>query len=169
MQVEDVNLRVLRRGDGTLELADLLESKVERSTASFRQRPRAGRFVLEIRAGTVTLIDEASKTRLQLQNVEGEGVREGQRTVINQMRGTLNGGPFHFAGELDGSGDAPRFEGRFRADDVVLDDGMSMLRYAVPVLAGASLNLKGHLDSDLYLQGQGATWEDLRRTLAATG
>ena len=71
----------------------------------------------------------------------------------------LNGGPFQFVGELDRTGGSPGFEGRFQADDVVLDDGMSVLRYAVPVLAGAPLNLKGHLDSDVYVQGRGATWD----------
>ena len=169
LEVDGINLRVLRRADGTLELADFLEPRAERRSPSNRNHRGPGRLVIQIRAGTLTLIDEPSKTRLHLQNVEGEAVREGQRTIIHQMRGMLNGGPFHFVGQLDRTGDAPRFEGRFRAEDVVLDDGMSVLRYAVPVLAGAPLNLKGRLDSDLYLQGEGSTWEAVRRSLAGHG
>jgi len=169
LDIEDVNLRVLRRGDGTLELAELFQPRLERSSPSNRKRNGPDRLVVQIRAGTLTLIDEPSKTRLHMRNVEGDGVCEGDRTIIHQMRGMLNGGPFHLVGQLDRTGDAPRFEGRFRAEDVVLDDGMSLLRYAVPVLAGAPLNLKGHLHSDLYLQGQGSTWPALRRTLAGHG
>jgi hypothetical protein len=81
----------------------------------------------------------------------------------------LNGGPFQFAGVLDRSGEIPSFETKFHADDVVLDDGMSMLRYAVPVLAGASLNLKGHLDTEFYVHGKGKTWDAVRESLAGQG
>jgi len=169
LEVDGVNLRVLRRGDGTLELADFLESRTERTGPSDRKHSVPGRLEIQIRGGTLTLIDESSKTRLHFQNVDGEVVREGHRVIIHQMRGILNGGPFHLVGQLDRTGDAPRFEGRFRADDVVLDDGMSVLRYAVPVLAGASLNLKGRLNSDLYLEGEGSSWPALRPTLAGHG
>ena len=46
---------------------------------------------------------------------------------------------------------------------------MNALRYAVPVLAGTSLNLKGHLDADVYLQGRGATGDAVSRSLAGHG
>jgi AsmA protein len=46
---------------------------------------------------------------------------------------------------------------------------MRLLRYAVPVLAGSTLYMKGHLDTDLYLHGKGRTWESLSRTLAGQG
>jgi AsmA-like C-terminal region len=85
------------------------------------------------------------------------------------LRGVLNGGPCQFVGELDRTGSEPRFEGRIQAQDVVLDDGMSVLRYAVPVLAGASLNLKGHLNTDVYLQGRGATGDTLSQSLTGHG
>ena len=60
-------------------------------------------------------------------------------------------------------------EARFRAEKVVLDDGMRLIRYAVPVLAGSSLDLKGQVDLDLYLQGKGKTWDTLSRTLTGHG
>ncbi|MFI5458339.1 MAG: AsmA-like C-terminal region-containing protein [Isosphaerales bacterium] len=169
MAFDGVNLRVLRRADGTLELADFLEPRPESRSPSDRAHRGPAPLVIQIRSGTVTLIDEPSKTRLHLQNVEGEAVREGHRAIIHLMRGMLNGGPFHVDGHLDRTGDTPRFEGRFRAENVVLDDGMSLLRYAVPVLAGAPLNLKGRLNSDLYLHGEGSTSRALLRSLAGHG
>ncbi len=169
VEVEGGVLRVLRRADGTLELADLMEprAKDDRSGGTLHRTP--GPVVVKIRNATVTLIDEASQNRLHLENVDSEALRDGERIVIENLRGQLNGGPIQFAGQLDRSGNVPVVEGRFRTEDVVLDDGMRVLRYAVPVLAGASLNLKGHLNSEIYLKGQGRTWDAVSRTLSGQG
>ena len=149
----------MRRADGSLELADFILPPQKRQKSPRRRRRRTGANRRpDSRARTVTLIDEPSKTRLHLLNVEGDGTCEGKRIVVDNLRGILNGGPFQFSGQLDRTGDEPTLEARFRAEKVVLDDGMRLLRYAVPVLAGASLNLKGNLDTDLYLQGKGKTW-----------
>ena len=115
------------------------------------------------------MIDLPSQTRLHMTNAAGEAVLEDRRILVKNLRGVLNGGPCQFVGELDRRGSEPRFEGRIQAQDVVLDDGMSVLRYAVPVLAGTSLNLKGHLDTDIYLQGRGATGDALSQSLAGHG
>src|ERR1700677_3438898 len=104
-----------------------------------------------------------------MQTAAGEGVLEDRRILIQNLRGSLNGGPCRFVGELDRTGNEPRFEGRIQAQDHVLDDGMSVLRYAVPVLAGTSLNLKGHLNTDVYLQGRGATGDTLSQSLTGHG
>jgi len=169
VEIDGGVLRILRRADGTLELADLIEPRPKNGRSSDRSHRSPGAVVFHIRSGTVTLIDEPSKSRLHLENVEGEGLREGERVVIQSLRGQINGGPFQFAGQLDRSGEVPSIEGRLRAEDVVLDDGMRMLRYAVPVLAGASLNLKGHLNSEIYLKGQGSTWDAVSRSLSGQG
>jgi AsmA protein len=169
VEVDGARLRVLRRGDGTLELADLLRPVHERPIARDGKHHDPGHVFVKVRRSAVTLIDESSQTRLHLADVDGEAVRDGYRTTIERMRGTLNGGPVHLVGQLDRTGDAPRFEGRFRVEDVVLDDGMSLLRYAVPVLAGTQVNLKGRLTAALYLQGEGSTWPALRRSLAGHG
>jgi AsmA protein len=168
VHVDGVNLRVLRRADGTFELADLIKPATA-PTGEFKPHTSPKRVVIHIRGGTLTVVDEPSRTRLHMRNVECEAVREDQKTVIEKMRGVLNGGPFQFVGELDRTQREPSVVARFQAEDVVLDDGMSALRYAVPVLAGASLHLKGHLNSDLYVQGQGSNWDALSRSLVGHG
>jgi AsmA protein len=162
-------LRVLRRGDGSLELADFIMPPPKDPRDRGRSSNGSERIAIVIHSATVAVVDEPSKSHFRLQNVEGEGAVEGRRVVIDHLRGTLNGGPFQFSGQLDRSGEEPTFEARFRADRVVLDDGMRLLRYAVPVLAGASLDMRGNLDADLYLQGKGKTWKSLSGSLAGHG
>jgi hypothetical protein len=169
LEVEGVKLRVLRRGDGSFELADFLGS--DRTVEPIREGTRgANRLDVQIHNATIELIDEPSKTKLVLKKVEGEAARDGNQTVIQLLRGTINGGPFRFAGQLDRSGPDPKMEGRFFADDVVLDDGMSeILRYVVPILAGSSLNLKGRMHADFHLSASGSTRESLSRSLVGEG
>jgi AsmA protein len=168
-EVSGAQLRVLRRRDGTVELADFLAPKdPQRQPDGVHRRP--GPVVVQLRNCTVSLIDEASETHFALLDVEGEAIRTLDHTNVERMRGTMNGGLFHFSGQFERTGPTPRFEGRFRADDVALDDGMSALRYVVPVLAGAPLDLiSGRLRATLYLQGEGATWPTVRQSLAGQG
>jgi hypothetical protein len=168
LNLEGMKLRVLRRADGTLEIADLIRPDVTAKNFS-EHRHDEGEFVFHIRSGDLTIIDEASQTRLHMRNVEGDGIRSDRRLVVKNLRGLLNGGAFHFVGQVDRTDGVPTIEGRFQAEDVVLDDGMSALRYAVPVLAGAPLNLKGHLGADINVQGRGATWDALRASLVGHG
>ena len=168
LELDGMNLRVLRRSDGSLEIADLIQLDTKAKSLSDHHRDLGG-FAFHIRSGDLTLIDEASQTRLHMRNVEGDGIRSDRKLVVKNLRGTLNGGAFHFVGQVDRTDGVPTVEGQFQAEDVVLDDGMSALRYAVPVLAGAPLNLKGHVDSDIYLQGRGATWDALSSSLVGHG
>jgi AsmA protein len=167
--VEGVSLRVLRRADGSLELADLIQASPRTPQQSGRKQQLTDRIVVGFRRAEVTLIDEPSRTRLHLKNVEGEGSRDGDQFILHEMHGTLNGGAFRLAGRLLRTVDGPFVKAQVRAEDVVIDDGMSLLRYAVPVLAGASLNWRGHLNSDLYIEGQGKTWDAVSRSLAGHG
>jgi len=169
LEVEGVKLRVLRRSDGTFELADLLGTDRPSLPSNGGHRD-SDRLAVQIRNGTIELIDEPTKTKLLLKNVEGEGTRAGRLTFIHHLRGTINGGPFRFSGQLDRSGPVPSMEGRFFADEVILDDGMSeILRYVVPVLAGSPLNLKGRMHSDFHLQSRGTTRDVLSQSLAGEG
>jgi AsmA-like C-terminal region len=168
IKVDGVDLRVLRRTDGTLEIADLVRRETEPQSHSDSHSGKSS-LVIHIQGGSATLIDLMSQTRLHMQNVEGEATRTEAKTVINHLRGVLNGGPFQVVGEVDRTTSVPSIECRFQAQDVVLDDGMNALRYAVPVLAGAPLNLKGHLTSELYIQGNGSTWDAFSRSLVGHG
>jgi AsmA-like C-terminal region len=168
VEAAGVKLRVLRRADGTLEIADVVRPDEHHRNPASRHRD-APPLVAQIRGASVTFIDEPSQTRLHMQNVEGQGILENRRILVQNMRGALNGGRFQVVGELDRTGTEPKFEGRFQAQDVVLDDGMSVIRYAVPVLAGTTLNLKGHLDADVSLRGQGAKGDTLSQSLAGNG
>jgi hypothetical protein len=168
LELDGMNLRVLRRSDGSLEIADMIQLDTKAKSPSDHHRDLGG-FAFHIRSGDLTLIDEASQTRLHMRNVEGDGIRSDRKLVVKNLRGTLNGGAFHFVGQVDRTDGVPTVEGQFQAEDVVLDDGMSALRYAVPVLAGAPLNLKGHVNSDIYLQGRGATWDALSSSLVGHG
>jgi AsmA protein len=169
LEVQGVKLRVRRRIDGTFELADLLRTDRPPLPSSGGDRA-SDHLALQIRDGTIELIDEPTKTKLVFKNVEGEGTRKGSLALIHHLRGTINGGPFRFSGQLDRSGPVPGVEGRFCADEVILDDGMSeVLRYVVPVLAGSPLNLKGRMHSDFHLRARGATCDALSRSLAGAG
>jgi uncharacterized protein involved in outer membrane biogenesis len=172
LEADGVKLRVLRRQDGTVELADLLQPVPGPSTGPIATSARpavADRVVVQIRHASVTVVDEPTETRLHLEDVEGEVSCEGRRTVIDHLRGLLNGGPFRFGAQLDRTASALSLEAQFRADDVTLDQGMRVLRYVVPVLDGAPSALKGRLHADLYVQGRGATWGTLCQSLVGQG
>jgi AsmA protein len=172
LEADGVQLRILRRQDGTVELADLLRPVPEVQTGSIARRPDpspADRVSIQVDHASITVVDEPTETRIHLEEVQGKGFCEGRRTVIDHLRGQLNGGSFHFAARLDRTAQALSLEAQFRADDVTLDQGMRVLRYVVPVLAGPPKALSGRLHADLYLQGEGSTWETLCQSLVGQG
>ncbi len=82
---------------------------------------------------------------MTLEGVHGEGTREDDGSLRFSLSGLWNQGPFQFTANFDRSLSQPFFDGQFKASDVVMDQGMSVIRYAVPVLAGAPVELKGRL------------------------
>jgi AsmA protein len=172
LEADQVDLRVLRRADGTVELADLIRpvpGPTSGSNTAGRPSSPAGRVAVQVRRAKLRVVDEPTQTWLHLEDVEGEGFREGCRIVVDHLRGNLNGGPFRFAAQLDRTASALSIEARFRADDVTVDQGMKVLRYVVPVLAGSTPALKGRLHADLYVQGHGPSWETLSQSLVGQG
>jgi uncharacterized protein involved in outer membrane biogenesis len=163
IDVEGVALRVLRRADGSLELGDLVKKPAEPRMPGEEASERD--VVVRVRDATVTLIDEPTQTRLQFVGVEGRATCTGRVARVPEMAGTFNGGMITLAAQLDRSGAAPRFEGQIKARDVDLDDGMKALGYLVPALAGTGPGVDGTLALDLYLEGQGNTPEELRKSL----
>jgi AsmA protein len=171
LEVEGGSLRVLRREDGTFELADLVRSQGTRSPGLSTEPHRCGPSKLKAKLSKihVVLIDQPTRTQLRFRDVEGEGNWEGERAFVATLSGQLNEGSFQFTAHLDRSNGEPTFEGQFRASDVGLDQGMNALRYLVPVLAGAPGQLQGRLAMDVYLRGHGATREMLGKTLVGHG
>ncbi len=169
IEIDGSQLRVMRRADGSLELADLVLPPPRDKNGRYREDHGSEPITVQFRETDVSVIDEPSNSVLHLRSVEGDASREGKRLVVHNMRGTLNGGPFQFSGQLDRSGEELAMELKFRAEKVVLDDGMRLIRYAVPVLAGSTLDLKGQLDTDMHLQATGKTWPAISRTLSGRG
>ncbi len=164
---------MLRRADGSLELGDPTRSTdaSERSWDGNSESPRArAPLAVQIHDATIELMDEYTKTRILLENVEGDGSCEDKLNSVHNLCGTVNGGLFRFAGHVDRTPPTTRFQGRFIADDVTLDDGMTgLLRYVVPVLAGSSLHLKGKMHTDLLLHGNGTNLAALSHSLQGQG
>ena len=170
LEADGVELRILRRGDGTVELADLIRPVPPPPAApNGPAPPDEARITVQVHRASVTVIDEPTRTRVGVQDVEGEGYVEGRVLAVEHLRGAINGGAFRFAARMDRTASALAAEAQLRADDVAIDNGMGALRYIVPVLAGGSSAVKGRLHADLYIQGQGASWPALCRGLAGHG
>lgn len=169
IDVEGAEVRVLRRADGTVELADLLGPLPPRTGRGGRTAGAEGRVVVRLRGGTVTVVDQPTQSRLRLTDVVGEGFAEGPIAVVEHLRGATNGGEIRFAGRVDRTAGDLAAEAQVRADDVALDGGMRVLRYIVPVLPAAADALKGRLSADIHLSGRGATWPALSRAISGHG
>ena len=160
--------RVLRRADGKVELADLIRPVPPPAVSLSGRWKRPEHIAVQVRNAHVTVVDMPTQTQLQLLDVEGEGHSEGPRAVVNHLRGTLNGGRFRFAAQLDRTAQALGLKTQFRAEDVQLDDGMKILRYVVPVLAGAPRPSRGG-SMPTSMPRWGATWRELCSSLAGRG
>ena len=171
VDVQGLRLRVLRRKDGCLELADLLRpnATVPLASSDPDQVVESSALEFRFRDATVLVIDEATGTHLEVTGVEGRGTCQGPLASITELRGTLNGGTIRLAARLDRSDTSPGFEGQVRLRDVRLGPGMALLAYLVPVLSGTSGDLDGILSLDLYLRGRGDTRASIRETLVGQG
>jgi AsmA protein len=171
IEVEGVKLRVLRRADGSLELADLLrpdgDAKVITPPTSEVCEPSG--LEVTVSGAMVTIVDEPTGSKLELTGVSGRGTCQGCVAHVTQLRGSVNGGTFELAAQADKSEAVPRFEGQLRVRGAGLSQGMSALGYLVPVLAGTRSGLDGKLTLDLYLRGQGDTREGLAESLVGQG
>jgi len=168
LEITGARLRVQRRADGSVELADLVRaSEPTKSGASQSRSAMSLRFRLQ--DARIQLVDEPTRSSVTFEHVDGDGVWEDGKSVSASLYGFVNGGPFQLDGALDRTPGRPSFEGHFNAEQVRLDDGMAVLRYLVPVLAGASPKVGGMLKMDMYLRGEGETVDRLRETLLGHG
>ena len=169
LRIDGLTLRVLRRADGTFELADSDPAPAQTAAAVAKGSAEPSALRFSFADARVTVIDASSGSRLELTGAEGRGSWEGRHATITEAHGTLNGGQFDLAATLDRSGPAPTVEGEFRAAKVALDRGMEFLDYLAPVRGGSAAGLEGRLDLNVHLRGQVTGRADLRRTLVGRG
>lgn len=172
VQVRGLDLRVLRRADGTLEVGDLLaggDAPEKRTQTADAPAPEsaATRFLLE--NAHVVVIDEPTGTRLEFDGVTARGSRRPGRVELEEMSGGLNGGHFALAAQYDTTAAEPSFEGHLLAKAVRLDGRMRALAYLAPILGDRSASVDGQLDLDLFLRGGGPDGEDLAKSLIGQG
>jgi uncharacterized protein involved in outer membrane biogenesis len=170
VEVDGAILRVFRRLDGSFELADL----IKQPPGDRAGRPGAGTcqgesLVVKLSNSTIELVDEPSRTHLHLTNAWGEGLWERRKLTVRKLEGNLNGGSVRLCGNLDATGAGRVFEVALVAQDVVLDDGMSAIRYVVPAVSGAALKWKGKLAADVRVRGSGVDWDAISRSLDGRG
>jgi uncharacterized protein involved in outer membrane biogenesis len=172
---EGIHLRLLRHADGSLELADLFApakgGTPERRETAESEDAGSSEAGLEIvaRNATVVVVDEPTGTTLEFTKIAARGTYEGGRARIVELRGDLNGGSVELAAQVECDGSQPRYEGQLRFRDVALDSHMKALAYLAPVCAGMDDELEGKLALDLYLQGEGADRESVRKSLVGSG
>ncbi len=171
LQADGATLRVLRRNDGSFELADLDILDKSRTGGAHTEPHHCGpsKLLAIVHQCRVLLLDQPSHTQLTFDEVEGQGNWEVGNGFVATLSGRLNQGPFEFTAHVDRASGPPDFEGEFRASDVVLDQGMTVLRYLVPVLAGSAGELQGQMALHVYLRGRGVSRESLARTLVGNG
>jgi AsmA protein len=178
VEADGVDLRIHRGPDGSLEFGDLLRSSRDPgppAAAAPAPTPEAkgaggpDSLAFRLRNARIRVIDEPTATSLDFADLEGNGTWHAARVTLDTLRGTLNGGHFELSAQLDRSAAAPAFEARLHAERVKLGVGMGALSYLVPVLAGETSGVEGKLDLDLALRGQGATPDDLLRSLSGKG
>ncbi len=169
IEVDGMDLRVLRRADGKLELADLLRPKGPRIGRDGRPAPEDAQIAMRLHRARIAVVDEPSRTRIEGREIEGIGYTVGRLLVVEQIRGAVNGGELRFSARIDRTASNLVAEARVRAEDVGIDANLGVLRYAVPVLAGATEGTTGRLGADLVVRGQGTTWPMLVKKLRGRG
>jgi hypothetical protein len=172
VQADGLSLRVHRRADGTFEFGSLTAPRRPQTAASTGEtssHPDGCAFAFVVQNGTVNLIDDPSQTRLEFAKVESRGSWSRQRAVIESFHSQLSGGQLDLVAELNRSAELPMFEGQLRADGVALDGGMGALGYLIPVLSQTPPGVDGKLALNLYLRAEGATRDEIGRSLAGQG
>jgi len=169
LDVDEAKLRVLRRSDGSLELQDLVRAEPSAPGASGESESDSCVLTVRVQNSEIEVIDEPTGSRIVLEDVGGEATRDQLRSITGVFGGTVNQGPFQLSATLNRIPGRPSFEGQLQADRVVLDDGMAILRYLVPVLAGATPRVRGDMNLELYLRGEGDTRETIASTLTGRG
>lgn len=119
----------------------------------------------------ITVLDEPTRTTLELTALEGTGTWRRHQTTLNRVTGKLNGGDFELDADLVRGAHGPMFESELKARQVQISRSSSLVGYLAPVLARPTTEagLDGTMDLNLYLRAQGDTADELRRTVVGRG
>ncbi len=173
VEVRGLQLRLHRRSDGYCDFSNLLKvapepgsEGSESATVQDAREPEPIKFALK--QARIDLLCEPTGTRLVFDEVESQGSWSKELLDIEGLRGKVNDGEFGLVLELHRNG-VPAFDGQFRAEGLLLDDSIGLLRYLLPYVPAGSTSLQGRLDLVLYLRGRGETLEDVKRTLVGQG
>lgn len=170
IEVEGVSLRIWRRGDGTPEIGDLLRAGPAPSRGGGHGGDDGpGGIALKVKGANIRIVDDPSRTRLDLVDVEAKATCGHRMVALGELRGKLNGGSFELAARLDRDPAGPRFEAEVRATGIRVDSRMPALAYLVPVVAGATDSVGGRCGLRLDVRGQGTTRAEVRRSLRGGG
>ncbi|WP_422931334.1 hypothetical protein [Singulisphaera sp. PoT] len=171
IDVDGLSLRVLRRQDGSLELADLLRPSVTEPSNSDPAACDTASFDIRLNGGMVTILDESSKTRLNLSNVQGQATWHDKHASVPELRGMVNGGTFNITASWDRSIPDCAYDARIQVRDLVLDEGTNSIIYLLPILSGMpkAKSLEGRFGTTVYVRGSGTTREALKRSLVGQG
>ncbi|CAN5914799.1 hypothetical protein BH23PLA1_BH23PLA1_11310 [soil metagenome] len=173
VEVRGLQLRLHRRSDGYCDFSHLLckspePEEGEDTAGASSKEPEPGPIRFALKHARIDLLDEPTGTRLIFDEIEGQGSWSRELLDLEALRGKVNGGDFGLVLELSRD-DVPAFDGQFRAEGLLLDDGMGLLRYLLPYIPAGSTSLQGKLDLVLYLRGRGATLHEVKRSLVGQG
>ena len=171
VEVRTPVLRLVRGGDGKFAPAFLLRnSRPARlpGSGSSDDDEDEGPIAFRLVGGRLIFVDAEVATTIAIEDLTASGTWLASTLEVDDLRGTLNGGHFAMAMEVE-RGATPAFSGQMEARGVHLGQELGLLTYLVPYLAGVSERMEGRLDLDLELKGQGATGEAIRDSLSGRG
>ena len=170
VEVDGLAIRIWCRKDGTPEFGDILRPAGSATPGSARaEKAAVAGFTLKIRDANVRVVDEPSGTRVDLTDVEARLKIGWPSSELDELKGTLNGGTIRLAARLDRDLAASRIEAEVEGNGIGVDRGLSALGIFLPVAAGVTEGVGGKLTLKVGVAGQGATRDEIRRSLKGHG
>jgi AsmA protein len=169
VELDGVDLRLIRRLDGSSEVADLIgpaRGHGDAGSATGRHASGKGTTIM-VTNSRVLVVDVPNGTRLLLENMNLKGTVGAGRLEVERLESGVGGGSLVLAAALDR--DSSSFQAEVMAHGVALDQGLPVLGYLMPVVSGATDRSGGKLDLKLALSGQGSRVGSIRRSLRGHG
>ncbi len=169
--IENAEIRVHRRVDGSYEFGELARSRTSGFASVGSATPLADSPAIQLRVAnsTIRLIDEAAQIRLILSNVQAQAAYQPRIVELKSVEGLLNGGTFKMAARLQRDPSVPQFSAEVRVNQARLDRGLNMVGKFVPLIARDEAPINGRLNLRLAVHGQGATSNEIQRTVTGQG